>query len=476
MRSKARDLITPFLSLLLINILIVAFTPEFRSMAQVYSEISVIPQTSFVLPEQDFNVSITVSNVNNLYTYQVYINFSSEILEVKDIFQGDFLSRGTFTTFWQPKWNNTEGLIQVWESMLRPDPPSFGSGELFKVAFKAKKGGSSLLHLFETKLIDNFKAPIRHETKDGIVTTAKIELIPKEMKGQGYGPGDTLSINVTLSGVIENLYGLNLTIKYDSKIINATSVELSQLLAMPNKNFTNIDNAKGMVNLNVTCESGAPPTHTTGLIATITFDIVGFGESFIEIVDSKLIDINGKEIIHLLEKAFLYNILRNVAIIPNETFISPESLTAGKNITLNLKVLNNGVMDETFTVLVYAISEFTAIIGGPNEYTIAKESNKTLEITLSTNGLEGDYTLIITLSYVPGEFNLTDNEYQYPFLISVYPKEEAFTFPFEWIAYIIVMLIIAIIVIAVYKKRVRLNKQPERMVARGKVYEKDGLR
>ena len=454
MRLKIRDLITPFLFFFLTSILIVALAPGFRSIAQIYPQISIIPQTSFVLPEQDFNVSITVSNVNNLYTYQVYINFSSEILEVKDIIQGDFLKRGTYHPFWQPKWNNTKGLIQVWESMLSPDPASSGSGELFKVTFKTKKAGSSLLHLFETGLIDPFKAPIYHETNDGFVTTTKIELIPKEMKGQGYEPGDTISVNVTLSGAIENLYGFNLTIKYDSKIINATSVELRQLLAMPNKNFTYIDNINGMINLNVTCGSGAPSTNTTGPIATITFDIVGFGETFIEIVNSKLIDINGEEILHVLEKAFLYNILRNIAIIPNETFISPESVIAGENITLNLKVLNSGVMNETFTVFVYAINEFTAIIGGPNEYTIAEESNKTLEITLSTNGLEGNYTVIITLSYVPGESNLTDNEYQYPSLISVYPKEEAFTFPFEWILYIIIIVIIAVIVVAVvYKKR-----------------------
>jgi len=458
LRLKTRDLITPFLSFLLTSILIVALAPGFRSIAQIYPQISIIPQTSYVLLEQDFNVSITVSNVENLYTYQVYINFSSEILEVKDIIQGDFLRRGTYNTFWQPKWNNTEGLIQVWESMLHPDPASSGSGELFKVTFKTKKAGSSLLHLFNTALKDSFKARMYHETNDGFVTTTKMELIPKEMKGRGYEPGDTISVNVTLSGAIENLYGFNLTIKYDNKIINATSVELRQLLAMPNENYTIINNDKGLISLNVTCKNGAPSTNTTGPIATITFDIVGFGETFIEIVNSKLININGEEILHVLEKASLYNILRNIAIIPNETFISSESVIAGENITLNLKVLNNGDMNETFTVLVYAINEFTAIIGGPNEYTIAKESNKTLEITLSTNGLEGNYTVIITLLGVPNESNLTDNEYQYPSLISVYPKKESFTFPFEWILYIIVIVIAVIVVAVVYKKRKKLNR------------------
>lgn len=453
---ELKNLITLFLFIVLILTFPFTFTHQFNVNAAIYPQISIIPRAIYVVPGQDFNVSITISDVTNLYGYQVYINFSSEVLEVLDVIQGDFLKRGTYNTFWQPKWDNTVGQIQVWESMLRPDPASSGSGELFKVNFKVKNAGSSILQLWETDLVDPYQAKIKHTTNDGFVTTVKVELTPKEMKGREYGPGSVVSVNVTLVGAIENLYGFDLTIKYNTAIINATSVNLYELLGEPNENYTNINSDEGIINLNVTCQIGAPPTNNTGPLATIAFDILSIGETSIDIIDSKLIDINGEEIIPILESAYIYGVFRNIGIIPDETLISPLSVTSGENITLNLGVFNEGIMNETFTTIVYAYGadEFPAIIGGPEEYTIKSESNETLEITLSTVGLGGNYTVIVKLSYVPGEANLTDNEYQYPSLITVYPLKEASVFPFESLLYTVVIIVVIVIVgLAIYKKR-----------------------
>jgi hypothetical protein len=451
-----RNLITPFLFALLILTLFFTFTPQINVKAGIYPQISIIPQAIYAVPGQEFNVSVTISDVTNLYGYQVYINFSSEVLEVVDVIQGDFLKRGTYNTFWQPKWDNTVGQIQVWESMLRPDPASSGSGELFKVNFNVKKAGSSMLQLWGTDLVDPYQAKIKHTTNDGLVATVKIELTPKEMKGREYGPGSTASVNVTLAGAVENLYGFDLTIKYNTTIINATSVNLYELLGEPNENYTNINTDEGIINLNVTCKLGASPTNATGSLATITFDIVGIGETSIDIINSRLIDVNGEDIIPILESAYLYGVFRNIGIISSETLISPLSVTAGENLTLNLGVFNDGIVNETFTAIVYAYGAdgFNAIIGGPKEYAIESESNKTLEITLSTIGLGGNYTVIVKISYVPGEADLTDNEYQYPSLIIVRPLMEASIFPFESLLYAVVIIVVVVIVgLAIYKKR-----------------------
>jgi len=428
------------------------FANQFKAFSQIYPEISVSPTNSYALPGQKFNISITISNVAKLYAYQVYISFNPEVLEVIDVIQGDFLKRGVYKTFWQPKWNNSQGLIQVWESMLRPDPETSGSGELFKVTFKVKEPGSSILDLQDTKLSDPFKGPITHLTNDGIFSTVKLALEPKEMRGAEYAPGRNIAINLTLYGAIKKLYGFNITIKYDVKIINATHLELHELLQTPNENQTTIDHLNGIVSIYFACKPGAPSTNNTGRIATLFFNIIDVGETSIQILNSKLLDIDGEEILHLIQNAYIYNVLRNIAIIPSETSVSSLLVKSGETVTLTLKISNTGVLNETSYLIVYGLNDFTAIIGGPVKFTIERESNITLEVTLSTIGLEGNYTILIVISPIPGESTLSDNSYQYPSLITVYPKAQKGVFPSELIlAFIAAVIVVAILGIILYK-------------------------
>lgn len=422
-----------------------------KTAAQYYPVLSFSPATYFVAPGEEFNASVTISNVRWLYTYQIYVNFSPEILEVVRVIQGNFLRRSQYTTFWQPKWNNTKGEVQVWESLLSPDPESSGSGELFKITFRVKKSGGSILHFTTTQLIDPFKALIRHETKDGVATTIKLDIIPKLMKGYEYEPDKLFDVNVTLNGVIENFYGYNVTIKYDNEIINATSIVLVPLLAMPNVNFTSINSTEGTISISVMCEAGAPSTNTTGLIATITFEVLTVGKTSIDFLSSQLFDVNGDEIIHVFEGAFLSNIIRNVGILSEGTSLSPLSVVAGENLTLLLNVVNSGVVNETVSVVVYAVNGITAIIGGPVEFVIPKESNQVIQMNLSTNGLEGNYTISAILPFVPDEMDLTDNEYEFPTPVIVNPKVTASAIFLDPIFYgAIIFIVIVIILIAVF--------------------------
>jgi len=128
------------------------------------------PQAVYVETGETFNVSIICSNVESLYLYQIFLNFSKEILEIVNITRGDFLSRGMYGTFWHSKWYNDEGYAQVWESMLFPDPPVDGTGELFNVTFKVKKAGSCKLRFYSTQLVNPYVVLLPHETRDGVVT------------------------------------------------------------------------------------------------------------------------------------------------------------------------------------------------------------------------------------------------------------------------------------------------------------------
>lgn len=405
---------------------------------------------------QNFNVSVIISNVQHLYTYQVPINFSSEMLEVTDVIQGDFLSRGTYHPFWQPKWNNTEGIVTAWETMLKPEPETAGSGELFKVAFHVKKAGGSILDLFNTQLVSLYQANIHHEIEDGIVTTAKLDFTPNVFKGVEYTSGKVFDMNITFQGAVENFYGFNITITYDKEVLNATSVTLIPLLAMPNINLTQINFTEGTILLNATCTSPAPSTNETGPLATITFEVLTVGTTEIEIVNPKLINVNGEEITHIIGKASMSGVYRNIGII--EASFSPLSVTAGENVTLSLKVSNNGGLNETFFVRVYAINAINALIGLSSEFDMAPFSNKTITMDLNTKGLEDNYTLLIFISYVPDETNLEDNQHTPSSFLVVAPKAEEYEIPFEIIVYVVIAIAIILVAITVFYRIKHRNK------------------
>jgi len=104
---------------------------------------------------------IIISNAVDLFMYQVFIDYSPEILSVVNVTEGDLLRRGgAYTTFWIAVHNDTKGLVQVANSLLRGGQPVTGNGEAFEVTFKLIEAGTSALHLHDVVLANQFAAQI----------------------------------------------------------------------------------------------------------------------------------------------------------------------------------------------------------------------------------------------------------------------------------------------------------------------------
>jgi len=422
-----------------------------RAHAQSLPKIFPNPKNMFATPGETFNVSIMCSTVHSLYTYQVYFNFSKEILEVTNVTKGKFLSRGgAYDTFWYVRIQNDKGRIMAWESLLLPDPAVDGSGEFFKVTFRVKKAGYCEMPISNTQLVNDFADEIRHDAEGGTFTTTKLSITPNVIRDPEYVPGASFDVNVTLDGAVENLYGFNMTITYDNKILNATSTTLVPLLATPNTNVTEIDFNRGTVWLNVTSITPAASTNNTGAIATITFEILTVGNTDIKITKTQLINKQAESIFHIIGKASFSGVLRNIGI--TEVTLSPLVVTTGENVLASITVQNDGSLNETFYVRVYARqNSINAIVGSSSEFTVGILSNITIPMNLSTNGLEGNYTIFVFVSYVPDETNLEDNEYVYPTTITVNPKKEGLSVPLE-IIYVVIAVVLIIVAVAVYYK------------------------
>jgi len=102
-----------------------------------------------ISPGGSFRVNVTVSDVSEVYGWQVNITFNPQILNVDNVTEGTFLKQVNQTVFMKTI-DNTGGYVLLSATFFPiPEQGASGSGLLTQIAFSVKGSGSSSLH-FET--------------------------------------------------------------------------------------------------------------------------------------------------------------------------------------------------------------------------------------------------------------------------------------------------------------------------------------
>jgi hypothetical protein len=124
------------------------------------------PQTSYGTVGQNFVIKISISDVSDLYGWEIKLQWNPILLDAATITEGQFLkSHGN--TYFTYKINNTAGYVIIDCTLLGLRPGVSGSGILATVEFHVKSGGESSLDLYDTKLIDPGEHLIPHTATDG---------------------------------------------------------------------------------------------------------------------------------------------------------------------------------------------------------------------------------------------------------------------------------------------------------------------
>lgn len=452
-----KPLIPLLFTILIISTLSSITTTKKVEAVTAYPVVSVSPRVSYGNVGENVNVSIVITNAVELFLYQVYVDYSPTMLSVVDITEGDLLRRGgAYTTFWRAVYNDTRGLAQIANSLLRGGQPVTGDGEAFRITFRINKSGGSALLLHDLSLQNQFNGKIEPVfNQNGTVTTAKLELSPSQLRSSGsedYSINKTFNVNVTLTGAVSDLYSHDISINYGNGILKATAATLLPFMGTPNTNQTQIDHDNGRIQLSLNCTSPAPSTNTTGTMATITFQVLSLGATDIEISqNSTLTDINGKQIYPLLGFAIFDNAYtpKNIGIL-SATLASYEA-TAGDNITLTALIKNEGATNETCHIMAHAQNTITALVAGPTDFQIDANTSQTITLTLRTDGLDGNYTANVFLFYLPEETTHQDNQFTIAQQLLVNPKpEEAPSIFSSTFYYAVAIIAILIAIIAVY--------------------------
>src|SRR5271169_1310827 len=117
------------------------------ALANAQADLTVDPLTATSATGGTFTVDVNVSNVSDLYGYQLDLTFNPSVLSAVSITEGSFLqSGGNTTTFLPGTIDNVGGTIALNADTINGAVPGVtGSGELIAFTFDAIGAGTSAL-------------------------------------------------------------------------------------------------------------------------------------------------------------------------------------------------------------------------------------------------------------------------------------------------------------------------------------------
>jgi len=101
---------------------------------------------------QQFTVNLSISNAQEIMTWNAGMTFNATLLNCTEYKEGEFLKSAGLTTWLEGVINNTTGEITSHSSTLLGDINATGDGRLAYLTFKVKSPGISDIHLRDVKV------------------------------------------------------------------------------------------------------------------------------------------------------------------------------------------------------------------------------------------------------------------------------------------------------------------------------------
>jgi hypothetical protein len=302
------------------------------------------------------------------------------------------------------------------------------------------------------------------------------------------GKNYTVSIYTNYNG--SDIWGYQFVLTYNPLVLEGVEVVNGDLITEGDVTFTAgaFNNTIGKLELTTANSLNKtafpyPPLNNTGpgVLAYVTFTIVGEGDSNIKFLigasgaSSALKSVDGSNIVDYLTDleldptsgkilhGYFSNtagpVTHDVAVISLD--FSPNNVTAGEIVTINVTIQNKGTVTEEVSVTVYwgfAIDHPLHPIGDPETVTLGSGEYKTMTFTWDTTEVTtGTHPLTAVVDYSFGgieDANPVDNMLKIDDAVTV--KTSLGTpLPIDLIIIIVVVAIAALIVIYIVIRKIR---------------------
>jgi hypothetical protein len=282
------------------------------------SVVSVTPSVSNESPlilGDTLTVSIHVSGVTKLWGWSLGLSWDPSILQMIDsVAEGSFLSTAGQTLFMSSPVNNQEGIVENINNALMSKNSSSGSGDLFYASFKIIGYGSTEIKLLHVQLYqpakDDGSKPVISATVhsytfssdepstctvDPLVVPSGVIFLVQSGTGDvssivlGPSPSPVNSsvvVDLCISGAV-NVYSWHVSVDWDPAVLRLVKVQQGSFLsdwgstAMVGSQVSLWDFVAGSIGggLGAAFMESAVSGYSSGVLATLTFNVTGFGVS-----------------------------------------------------------------------------------------------------------------------------------------------------------------------------------------------------
>lgn len=340
--------------------------------------VSAVPQLISANLGQSFSIDITVTDVVDLYAWEIELSWAPSLLGTLSVTEGSFLKSGGHT-FFIYSWNDTQGHILIDCTLFGQIVGVSGSGVLATVTFLVRGAGETPLDLHDEVLLNHNEMQIACQVLDGyyyLNVSHDVAIVNVEASPMIALIGNSVNINVTVQDVGAFNETFNVTVYAGSQAIAMEPVSLS---------------SGSSTNLLFTWDT---TDYAKGDYAIIASASVVQGE--VNIAN------NCRQTANLL--TLLYN-GHDIAV----TEVEPSKTIVGKRYSAAIKVVvkNYGVFNETSKTAVYANS---TIIWFQIDY-LTSGSSATLSLVWNTSSFAmGNFSISAYAEPVPDESDITDNQ------------------------------------------------------------------
>jgi general secretion pathway protein D len=135
----------------------IAQEPSYQKVA-----LSFFPPSTDVPSNTDFSVQAYVKNAENVASLILSLKFDPDLMQVKEVKEGDLMNKDGARTSFYRNVNNTSGIIQIGITREGHKKGASGEGELFSIIFTPKKKGDSNIEVTSSTFWDPemYKIPI----------------------------------------------------------------------------------------------------------------------------------------------------------------------------------------------------------------------------------------------------------------------------------------------------------------------------
>lgn len=308
-----------------------------RAFGPVGPRVSIDPAiTTLGVAGGNFNVSVRVENVTDLYGFQFKLAYNRTVVNATGISIGPFLTSDGWNQIFTSVLviNNTAGMVVVATSRTGISTGVSGNGVLAIVTFTIAPQRSSVLDLMEVKLGDSRAQPLGDGNGDGFVDNVFDGLVR------------TTVGNIPPFASIFFLPGrpmVGQSVSFDG----SGSYDLDGSVVSYRWNFGDISNATGAI---VTHSYGGPGTYNVTLIVQDDQGATGSGQVWLVVSEHEL--------------------------AVTRIIVNPAVTTPGTQVAVVVTVANQGLVYETFDLTTYYNGSFirrsvgTLGPGSAQDYTI----------------------------------------------------------------------------------------------------------